>query len=203
MHILLTDILTCPQCGPEYGLILLPDAVRERRVQAGVLGCPNCRQQYPVRDGGCELGGEPLVGATADAERGERLAALLGVVRGPGVLLLVGPASADAGLVAQLVPDVEVIACGWGGEAGPVAEQAGVSRIGIAGSVLPLVSGRIAGVALTGDAADALLEEGVRVLSPLGRLVLEPAPVDAAERVAKGGLRVVAQDERTLVAARA
>jgi hypothetical protein len=67
---------------------------------------------------------------------------------------------------------------------------------------LPLATGRIAGVALTGGAADALLEEGARVLSPVGRLVLEPAPADAAARLTALRLRVLARDRGTLVAAR-
>ncbi|HWK89996.1 MAG TPA: Trm112 family protein, partial [Longimicrobium sp.] len=48
MHILLTDLLTCPRCGPEHGLVLLADRIEERRVVRGRLGCPNCRETYPV-----------------------------------------------------------------------------------------------------------------------------------------------------------
>ena len=46
MHILLTDVVTCPRCGPEFGLILLADRFEERRVMQGRLGCPNCREEY-------------------------------------------------------------------------------------------------------------------------------------------------------------
>jgi len=51
MHILLTNILSCPRCGPEFGLVLLADRVEDRRVVEGRLGCPNCREQYPVARG--------------------------------------------------------------------------------------------------------------------------------------------------------
>lgn len=51
MHILLTDILACPRCGPEFGLVLLADRVEDRRVLDGRLGCPNCREQYPIAGG--------------------------------------------------------------------------------------------------------------------------------------------------------
>ena len=51
MHLLLTDRLTCPRCGPEFGLVLLADRLEDRRVLEGALGCPNCRDRYPVRDG--------------------------------------------------------------------------------------------------------------------------------------------------------
>jgi hypothetical protein len=40
------------------------------------------------------------------------------------------------------------------------------------------------------------------VLSPVGRLVLEPAPADAAARLTALRLRVLARDRGTLVAAR-
>ena len=46
------------------------------------------------------------------------------------------------------------------------------------------------------------LEEGARVLGPLGRLVLEPAPERAEERLSRAGLRVIARQDRTMVAGR-
>ena len=63
MHILLTDALTCPRCGPEHGLILLADAIEERRVVSGKLGCPNCRTTFPIAGGGGTVpafGGGPV-----------------------------------------------------------------------------------------------------------------------------------------------
>ena len=45
-------------------------------------------------------------------------------------------------------------------------------------------------------------EEGARVLGPLGRLVLEPAPERAEERLSRAGLRVIARQDRTMVAGR-
>ena len=201
MHILLTDVLTCPRCGPQYGLILLADDVRERRVYEGVLGCPNCREQFPIRQGGASLGAAPLLARDPDEERAQRLAALMGATQ--GMVLVVGPASADAALMADMLTDAEIITSAWGVEnAAPADEIAGVSRLGFDGGTMPLTNAKVHGVALTGDAAGALLEEGVRVLSPLGRLVLEPAPADAPERLRAAGLRVLARDTERLVAGR-
>ncbi len=59
MHILLTDTLCCPRCGPEFGLILLAHRVEERRILEGELGCPNCRASYPVRRGFGDLRAPP------------------------------------------------------------------------------------------------------------------------------------------------
>ena len=50
MYILLTDALTCPRCGPEFGLLVLADRMEERRVIEGRLGCANCRSAFPIRD---------------------------------------------------------------------------------------------------------------------------------------------------------
>lgn len=200
MHILLTDVLTCPRCGPQYGLILLADMVRERRVYDGTLGCPNCREKYSVEGGGAALGAPPFLADQPDAARAERLAALMGATQ--GLVLLVGPASADAPALAELMPDLEVVTSAWGASSVAATEVPGVSRIGFAGRTLPIASAKMHGIALSGGAADALLEEGARALSPLGRLVLEPAPAEAVERLRAAGFRVLAQDAERVVAAR-
>lgn len=202
MHILLTDILTCPRCGPEFGLILLSDRVEDRRVLSGVLGCSNCREKYTIRDGVVDFGAAPTPypSALADASPIERITALLGVTQGPAFVMLAGPAAADAAAVAALLADVEVVTLGAPAGA---KDSAGVNRLLASGPRLPLASMKVSGVALTGAAADALLEEGARAVSVLGRLVLEPAPADAAERLRKAGLRIAAQQDATLVAVRA
>jgi uncharacterized protein YbaR (Trm112 family) len=102
MHILLTDILTCPRCGPAFGLILLADRAEERRVMEGVLGCSNCREKYPIRDGIVDFGAppEPVVQRRADADAQPPRSGwrrILGVTAGPGFLLLAAPAAAHAG----------------------------------------------------------------------------------------------------------
>ena len=105
MHILLTDVVVCPRCGPEFGLILLADRIVERRVLEGRLGCPNCREQYEVSGGRLDLStpgtvrgaaGSPDASDPAVSELetvpdpGVRIAALLGVTHGPAYVLLAG-----------------------------------------------------------------------------------------------------------------
>ncbi|MGH7555939.1 MAG: hypothetical protein ACREMQ_23295 [Longimicrobiales bacterium] len=209
MHIQLTDILSCPRCGPEFGLILLADHIEERRVLAGTLGCASCQGKYVVRDGVADLrtaehAAIAAAGGVAEAEdaaqRALRFAALMGVTEGPGVLLVIGPAAMLAPRIAEIVANVEVVAAGDAVSALP--EQAGVSRI-VVGQRLPFYSKRIRGITLSGAAAGPLLEEAARAVGPLGRLVLEPAPDDAVERLTQQGLRIVAQQGDTIVAARA
>src|SRR5690606_39824682 len=111
MYILLTAILTCPRCGPDYGLILLADHIADRRVLAGTLGCPNCRERYAIHEGFGELGAGWSDTTSADApDAAVRLAALLGVTEGPAFVLLVGASARHAEAVADLVPGIEVIA---------------------------------------------------------------------------------------------
>ena len=207
MHIVLTDVLACPRCGPPFGLILLADRVENRRVIEGVLGCANCREKFPVRAGLGQLRVEfddvepiPVPPPARDGgEEAVRIAALAGVADGPALLLLMGPAARHAPALASLLENVEVTVAG--GALDRWDEASGVSRLEVGGR-LPLHSGSLRAVVLSGEAANALLDEGMRVVGRLGRLVLEPPPADAAERLARSGFLPLARDDRTLVAAR-
>src|SRR4051812_49966499 len=124
MHILLTDILACPRCGPEFGLVLLADRVEERRVLEGRLGCPNCREQFPVRGGELDARLPAAAPASTDGEGAAddvastvddpgaavRLAALLGLAEAEGAVLIAGPGAALAAEVAALVGGLGVVA---------------------------------------------------------------------------------------------
>lgn len=225
MDVSLTDLLTCPRCGPTYGLVLLPNEVRDRRVESGVLGCANCRERYPVVGGVVELrsgdaGGvgergdpgaaqveEAVWPGRADREAAVRLAALLGLSDAGGTVVLGGPAAAQAGLLAGLVSDLTVVVLS-AADAGPPVDG-GVDRGGDGGAVthlhvgavLPLRGRSMRGVALTG-VWSVLLEEGARLLAPAGRLLVAPAPGDAAGRLEPAGLRMMLEEAGTVVAAR-
>lgn len=208
MYILLTDRLTCPRCGPRFGLVLLADRIEDRRVLEGSLGCANCREQYRIHEGFADLRpppAEPLEPSESPPEPGGRdeafrLAALMGVPEGPGFSLVVGRDARLAPGIAELAEGLEVVAV----DAALVAwrERHGVSRLATAGR-LPFTGGGMRAVALTGAAADAWLEEGARVVSPIGRLVLDPAPADAEARLEAVGFEVGASQEETVVAERA
>ncbi|HEX7117627.1 MAG TPA: hypothetical protein VF212_02485 [Longimicrobiales bacterium] len=205
MHAALTDVVICPRCGPGWGMILLADRVSERRVLAGRFGCPNCRQSFGVDGGFADLrpapvpvGGEPL-GRSADRTAAMRLAALMGLGEGAARALVAGPAARLAAELAGLLEGLEVIAVddalgGW-------AEEPGVSRFAAADR-LPFRNRSMGGVALSGSASAAWLEEGARVLGDAGRLVLEDAPADAEPRLERASLDIVAREARTVVARR-
>lgn len=70
---MLTDRLTCPRCGPTFGLILLAERMVDRRVRDGTLGCPNCRDAFPVVDGFADLRAPPRRPVQEDQAGRQRL----------------------------------------------------------------------------------------------------------------------------------
>lgn len=207
MHLLLTDRLICPRCGPGFGLILRADQLLERRVLEGGLGCPNCRDLFPIRGGFADLRPPPrgeLPPASPlphpDAEETVRLAALLGVVEGPGNVGLVGALAAHAAGLAERIPGIEVVAIAADARAEP--EREGVSRM-LGGPELPFHPGSLRALAVPGGAALLAHPEPLSGLVPRGgRIVVEDPPADAEELLARAGARVVARDECWLVALR-
>jgi uncharacterized protein YbaR (Trm112 family) len=204
VHILLTDRLACPRCGPGFGLVLLADRIAERRVLEGRLGCPNCREQYPVHGGAADLrtgvpaDAEPVGSISADdAEAAVKLAALLGLADSPGPVLVAGPAAALAPAVSALVPAVEVVALAGRPSEGP--EAAGVSRLG-GGPLLPFMDRTLRGVALTGGANRAVLADALRALVPGSRLVVDPASEGTAEALRALGAEVLLDQQGVVVA---
>lgn len=204
MYSPLSDVVTCPRCGPAYGLVLLADRAENRRVLEGWLGCSNCREKYRVSGGFCELvyGAEseaaPDVGAGFEPAR---LAALMGVSEGPALLLIAGAAAGHAQALADMIAGVEVVAVD--GALRRDAERPGVSRFA-GGSVLPFRNASMQAVALGDARAAELMEEAARVVAARGRVVVaRGAESDAVERLTRAGLRVIAQDAHATVAERA
>jgi hypothetical protein len=201
MHILLTDILGCPRCGPQHGLILLADRLEERRVLDGWLGCANCREHFHIMNGALDL--RVGLGSRDEAEmppfRDEGaawLAALMGLAGASGNVAIVGPGVQLAPGVAALVPDVEVVTLteellvGW--------EPQGVSRIAVS-QHLPFRNGTLHALAFTGG-AEAPWAEALRVVAPGGRLVVEGGPDGTAEWLVRLGAEILLNQDGVIVA---
>jgi uncharacterized protein YbaR (Trm112 family) len=209
VHLLLTDRLTCPRCGPAFGLILLADRMNDRRVVDGLLGCPNCRDGFPVREGFGDLRAPPRTeasptgraGPPADVDETEahRLMALIGVAEGPGTLLLAGAPARYAGWIARAVEGVEVMALDPDLAAWP--ETPRVSRL-MARPGIPVFDRTLRGVAVDGALGSRWIREAARVVAPLGRVVVTEAPADAQAALLGAGLKVLAAEDGTVVAAR-
>lgn len=200
MHVLLTDALTCPRCGPEYGLILLAEDTRDRRIVRGSLGCANCRERYRVQEGTADLryGAEPAeAGADPSAADALRIAAMLGVTEGPALLMIVGDGAVNAPGVVEVVPGIEIVAAG----VRPVSGSGpGVSPVRV-GARLPFRDRSMRGIALTGWAVE-VIEEAARVVAARARVAVIGPHADTEERLERAGLRTIARDENAVVAER-
>jgi hypothetical protein len=200
VHLQLTDQLTCPRCGPKFGLILLAERVEGRRVFDGRLGCAKCRSNFVVKDGVAELlAGEPVAVADDVATEPERLSALLGVTEGPAMLLLLGAYDAVAERIAARLADVELIVAHGGMQ--PGAENVGVSRLRI-GSVVPLRDRGMRGVAVANGSTSALVREAARVCALAARVVVTNISDELRAELPQLGLHVLAEQGETLVAVR-
>jgi len=207
VHLLLTDHLCCPRCGPDFGLILRADRIESRVVLDGVLGCPNCRDSFSIAHGFADLRAPPrgeldagLVGGPAEPRREEveRLVALLGVVGGPGAVVLVGhPARLSSG-VAGALPESQVV--GVDPDLRLWAEAVGVSRLAAAPG-LPLRTASARAIAIDGRLDVSWLTEAFRVALPRSRLVVTHAGDETASRLRDAGLVVLAEERETVVAA--
>ena len=198
MHLLITDQLTCPTCGPGYGLILLADRVEGRRVYEGRLGCANCERKYMVSAGIASFTEAEAPTVRPMAVDAIRLAALLGVGEGPAQLLMIGGFDDVAPIVADMIADVEVIVA----NSGPIAsaERMGVSKLRI-DAALPLHDRSMRGVALDG-ALTHLVTEAARVCALAARVVVIEATATTRAAVTGSGLHIVADEADTIVAVR-
>jgi uncharacterized protein YbaR (Trm112 family) len=210
LHLLLTDRLTCPRCGPDFGLILLAHRLEDRVVLEGVLGCANCRDSFPIREGFGDLRAPPrgelgpgLAGrfGTEDAVRDEaaRLVALLGIVGGPGTVALVGGPARAAQDVARSLPEMLIVAIDPDLRSWPERER--VSRL-VAAPGLPFFGSSLRGVAIDGRLGEDALAEAARVVAPRGRVVVVGSNEGTASGLEREGMCVVARDAETVVAAR-
>lgn len=207
-----TGVLGCANCRERY---TIAGGVADLRT-GGEAGAE------PEAGGRAESTGEPAGRGIGSADPEVGLAGLMGLAEASGTVLVAGPAASHASALSALVEGVEVVAVlgpgprealapdgaatspapaeGPGPESSSSEPSPGVSRMRIT-TVLPFRTGLLRGLALTGQWS-GLVEEGARVLGKEGRLVLDPAPSDAVERLEAAGLRVVAKEGGVVVAAR-
>ena len=204
MHLLLTDRLICPRCGPDFGLILLAKRMADRRVLDGELGCPNCRDHFPIREGFADLRPpprDPLTATPLAADPGveatNRLAALLGVLESPGTVALLGSVAVHAVALADRLPEIEVVAVDASTHA--EVERERVSRL-VTGMELPFHPWTFRALAMVGDVVAP--EEAVRVVGHGGRVAMERPGPDATAQFERAGSRILLQESGWVVALR-
>ncbi len=211
MHLLLTDLLTCPRCGPPFGLIVQSDRVDNRDVIEGRLGCANCRETFVISGGVADLRHatvgalEPTASVEADADRAFRTAALLGIKEANRAILVADPQGVLARPVSRVLPGIHVIGAAVGQGSLPATSadreaEAFLSQI-LMGARVPLRDTSLDGMALIGIDPAPLLEEVLRTLKPGGRLLLDQVPAEMAETLRKAGFEVHLEQEGVVVAA--
>ena len=182
---------------------MLVEEIRDRRVRRGWLGCPNCRTDYPVSEGIARLMLEPEAerAVPASYEEGElalKVLALSGLAEKRGVLVLGERLAHVAVRVAELAPELEVVAMG-GGEGNGVLD--GVSHVAC-GASWPLVDGRADCVAIASGGDQTRVAMAGQRVGIGGRLLLFDAREEDAEEVRRIGLGLLAAEAGTVVAER-
>ncbi len=206
MHLLLTDRLTCPRCGPTFGLILLANRLKERYVYDGLLGCSNCRDSFLIEQGFGDLRAPPRSGLPAGLsgqpgdlmlDQGERLLALTGLIGGPGTVALVGEPAGHGPLFAKHLGEMQVV--GIDPDLRHWAEPTMFSRI-VSAPGLPFVGSSIQALAVDGRLGPGLFKEAARVVSPRGRIVVSSATEETPSMLEETGLKILAMEPGTVVA---
>ena len=209
----LTEILSCPACGPPNRLITMVEVAEGRRVARGTLGCPLCAQSYAIEQGRVRLGpfilesaaearpdvvdsgaGDDAADAGDDAadsatarETAILLAALCDLACATGYVVL-GPGLRRAAReLRNLAPALEIVSLAHGG-VGPASTNL-VS--------LPFLDDRFAAVALLANGPFDLVE-AARVVRVGGRVVVLGA-LPPGEEPPAPPLRLLAADRRASV----
>lgn len=223
MHLELSELLACPDCGPRHGVVVSVDRMEDRRVLEGFLSCPTCEARFPIHGGVIDFG--PRGDRTSDREGGGRssgsgpaplpsapgpddglrVAALLDLTEGGGFVLLGRGLSGVAAGVARMATGVELVTLADAPEPAATPEPAAAGRIsparGVSEASLPLRDLRLRGAVLLGGHAEELAE-ATRAVRPGGRVVVLRPSAGMAEAAAGLPLDVVAAEESAIVAVR-
>lgn len=194
MFIELTDHLRCPADHAEQFLVLLPDAIEQRSVRAGRLGCPVCGRTYVVHEGIAELGEAPTVSGADEPLPAEVMHVLLGLEGPGGYAVLCGSAAAHWRELAELLPGVALVAV----NPPPEVTDSPPVLSPVRSPIIPVKQRSMRGVVLSAEyAADPHWQgEAARVTLPGLRVVGRgPEPATPA-------LELLASADGTWVAAR-
>jgi hypothetical protein len=217
MHVELVDLFRCTRRHEDTWLIAAADVTRDRTIIEGVLGCPICGAEYPVRDGVVsfmEVPDERNAAAATDSSRGHesladpiaatpdrepensrdddalRLAAFLDLDAPGKTIALIGyPMQYAANLFDVVATRIVLV-----NSPGETDDTHGmpIARI-VCGARLPIARDSLNGIASTTNTLPANVAE---VLRSNGRLL---SPVTAA---LPSGVTELARDEQQWVATR-
>jgi uncharacterized protein YbaR (Trm112 family) len=198
MFIELVDALRCPTPHEESWLVASTARMAFRHIVEGMLGCPVCHAEYPVRRGVVDFRRAPHGAlpddAPPDEEQATRLAAFLDLTDRTGFAVLAGAWSVQASVLRALVETPLVVIDPPEGTEG----EPGISVIRCDGE-LPIAAGAARGVAIDGG-SDARVASAVRATRPKGRIVAPagvPLPADVTELARDATVWVAERDAET------
>lgn len=192
MFIELVDALRCPVPHEESWLVASATRMEARHIVDGLLGCPVCHAQYPVRNGvadfrRAESSSTPSASsgpaARSDAGTTMRLAAFLGLSDATGFAVLFDAWGAQAPALRELVETPLMLVDPPVGTEG----EPGISVV-LSDGVPPLAAGASRATAIGASSAERAAA-AVRVTRAGGRLVA-PAAVPVPD-----GVREIARDD--------
>ena len=204
MHLELVELLRCPNPHAASVLVAASDRTSSRYVMEGVLGCPECGAEYPIRAGvaifSTAANGADRSDALRDAgELALRVAAQLAMTEGRAVYALVTFDAGVARKVRELVPArLLLVNCDNVEALGDASAALANAPAGIVNSanLFPLAVNKFDGIAFAAAPAPELVDQAVMALKSGGRLV---APAECA---VPGGVTELVRDELEWVATR-
>ncbi|HTA75242.1 MAG TPA: hypothetical protein VK733_13250 [Gemmatimonadaceae bacterium] len=173
MHLDVIPALRCPREHEESGLVLVADETRGRHVVTGVLGCPVCEAEYPIRAGVAYFVDAAAGAANTRNDEIIRAAAMLGLTEPGGVIMLGGHWASIANAISEIAEALVLVV-------NPPARADYAERV----SVMYAERLPIAEHALRAAAIDAPIAHVASVLRAQGRLVATtavPVPPEIAE----------------------
>jgi uncharacterized protein YbaR (Trm112 family) len=165
MHLDVIPTLRCPREHEESGLVLVADETRGRHVVSGVLGCPVCEAEYPVRGGVAYFVDPSHVIVSPRNDEVIRAAAMLGLTEPGGVIMLAGQWAAIADAISEIADALVLVV-----NPPTTASHAEQVSVMYAGERLP-----IAPHALRAAAIDTPTEGIAAAIGAKGRLVATAA----------------------------
>lgn len=189
MFIELAEMLRCPEPHEENFCVVAPEEMVGRMIMRGVIGCPVCRREFPIRGGVAEFGSAPRTVSESGVPtlpEAEAIAALLGLGGPGGYVVLIGAATGLAEDLAGWLAGVHFVGINPLGS----SSVSPVLSLLVCDRMVPLRSSVARGVVIGPDlVSDFWIGEAMRVVLRRLRVVVlgkESCQVSGLVQVAAG-----------------
>ena len=179
MFVELIESLRCPNGHEESPLIASATRTEARHIIEGVLGCPVCHAEFPIRETVAEFSPRGTIGGVFEAPSEEvamRLAAFLELTDAIGFALLCSRWAIHVEPISRLTQTPIVVINP--SIAMPVRRAAGAMRC----TTIPFAEGSARAFAFDNGSSRELIASGVRAVRPGGR-ILGPSTLPVPEGV--------------------